>query len=62
MEAAISSGLKAADVLLGKTEGKAAVKILEPPVFPEWLLTLGKLALAPVAILARLATLIRDRA
>src|SRR5215203_5735214 len=58
MEAAISSGLQAAAAIVGQPLEEAR-RI--PPEYSERLLILAKRVLTPVAALAKLATLIRDR-
>jgi uncharacterized protein with NAD-binding domain and iron-sulfur cluster len=58
IEAAISSGLQAAAAIVGQPIEE--VRRI-PPEYPEKLLILAKGALMPVAALAKLATLIRDR-
>ena len=59
MEAAITSGLRAAQAI-GHAAGKAPLKIEYPPHHPDWQLVLAKRVLMPVAALTKLATLIGD--
>jgi uncharacterized protein with NAD-binding domain and iron-sulfur cluster len=60
MEGAVTSGLHAADAV-GTTLGlEQPVCIEEPEEVPRWLLVLGKLALLPVATIAKLWIMIRS--
>lgn len=59
MEAAILSGLKAAEALRLKRNIGTPVEILEPEVHPEWLLRLSRYILTPIALVAKIATLLR---
>jgi hypothetical protein len=57
MEGAITTGLRAAKALLEDIGIEHHIDILEPTVYPKWLLVLGKFALMPVAALAKFASL-----
>jgi uncharacterized protein with NAD-binding domain and iron-sulfur cluster len=53
MEGAISTGLRAADHIRKDLGLSPPVDVLVPPTYPEWLLALGRVALLPLAALAR---------
>jgi protoporphyrinogen oxidase len=61
MEAAITSGLKAAESLRRRLNIGKPIVILEASVYPDWLLRLGKWVLAPVALAARFAVFLGSK-
>jgi uncharacterized protein with NAD-binding domain and iron-sulfur cluster len=53
MEGAVSSGLLAAEAIRSDYRLPKRVEVLDPEVYPRWLTVLGRLALLPVAALAK---------
>lgn len=54
MEGAVTTGLHAAEALRSDAGVGEPIAVLVPPTYPRWLLVLGKIALLPVAAIARL--------
>jgi uncharacterized protein with NAD-binding domain and iron-sulfur cluster len=61
MEGAVSTGLLAAEAVRADAELPHEVEILVPETPPRWLLVLGRVTLLPLALLAKLWTLVTDR-
>lgn len=59
MEGAIVTGLHAAQALCEDLKLDSEVPVLEPKIYPRWLLVVSRMALAPVAALARMVAAIR---
>ncbi len=53
MEGAVTTGLSAAEAVRARYNLTPPVQILHPLEYPHWLLVLGKIALWPVALIAR---------
>jgi hypothetical protein len=53
MEGAVSTGLLAAEALRQSLGLGSPIEVLLPPIYPEWLLALGRLALLPAAAAAK---------
>jgi protoporphyrinogen oxidase len=58
MEGAITSALMAAESIRNDLGLATPVEILQPPVYPRWLLVAGQLTLLPAAAIAKLWTLV----
>jgi hypothetical protein len=61
MEGAVSTGLLAAEAVRADAELPREVEILIPETPPRWLLVLGRVTLLPLALIAKLWTMVTDR-